>query len=313
MPISYTSYTATGGQTNFPITFPYLTASDVYVDIDGVNTTAFSLVGTDVVLTSGATANEIVKVYRITPGRTDSSKILLVDFQDGSVLSEADLDKVSQQLLYLMQETYDTSAIPIDYDGNYDAGSKRLKNLSPSVLSSYDAATKSYVDGVSAYDGTVTVVPQIWNKTGADFTGTVVAGGVSGDCTLTAGFTGPVPSSAVEELFVVAYNGFTQRPNTDFSITELDSVYTFTLKMGSEVLAPADTVTIYNFGVARSYLTQPLVSETDETVGLVIKRFSEDQTANIQEWQDEDGDTLAYFTNVGSLRIGKGGVDDPNI
>ncbi|HCO13382.1 MAG TPA: hypothetical protein DIT46_04330, partial [Gemmatimonadetes bacterium] len=173
MALTYVTYTATAAQTDFTITFPFIDATHVKVDIDGTNTTAFTVdtTGTDkIVLTSGATAGETVKVYRVTPGRSaDAGATLLVDFQDGSVLSEADLDKVCQQLLYVAQEAEETgaSSLPVDWDGNYDAQSKRIKNLSGSVSGGNDATTKDYVDGLSLYGGSVSL-PQSWAIPGDD-------------------------------------------------------------------------------------------------------------------------------------------------
>ena len=44
MAITYVDYTATGGQTDFDFTFPYLEDEHVKVEIDGVATTAFTIV-----------------------------------------------------------------------------------------------------------------------------------------------------------------------------------------------------------------------------------------------------------------------------
>ena len=166
MALTYVTYTATAAQTDFTITFPYLDTTHVKVSINGVATTSFTVdvSGTPkVVLSSGAAAGETVKVHRETPGRTADLSTLLVDFQDGSVLSEADLDKVTNQLLYLAQEAEETgaSSLPLDWDGNYHAQSKRIKNLSGDVTGDNDATTKAYVDGLSLYGGSV-ALPQSW-------------------------------------------------------------------------------------------------------------------------------------------------------
>ena len=150
MPITYNVYSATAGQTAFVIPFLYLETSHVKVSINGVEHTneadepLYTVnTGTNSVdLDSGATLGESVKVYRETPGRSETAKVLLVDFQDGSVLTEADLDKATLQLLYLAQEAEETgaSSLPVDWDGNYDAGSKRIKNC---LLYTSDAADDS--------------------------------------------------------------------------------------------------------------------------------------------------------------------------
>ena len=275
MAITYTNYTATASQTNFDISFPYIDSSHVKVKIDGVASSAFSIVGSNVVLSSGASAGQIVRVYRQTPGRDADNKLMLVDFQDGSVLSETDLDKACQQLLYLAQEADETgsSSLPVDFDGHYTAGEKRIKDLAAST-SDGDAATKFYVDGKALYGGAQSV-PQTWAKVGSNLTGT------TGDCTIA--LTDPTPFSDNDDLYVVTYNGFTQRPGTDFTVTESGGSYTFTLKMGGETLASSDTVTIRNFGVARNWIKQPLKGDTSSDVALTVQRHTDGQSANLQE------------------------------
>ena len=87
MPITYNIITATASQTTFAITFPYIESTHVKVQINGVENSSFSISGSNVVLDSGAAAGEKVKLYRQTPGHDADNKIMLVDFQDGSVLS----------------------------------------------------------------------------------------------------------------------------------------------------------------------------------------------------------------------------------
>jgi hypothetical protein len=156
MALSYISYTANSGQTNFDVTFPYLSTSHIKVQINGTDTAAYTVVtspSTKVVLNSGATAGQIVKVYRLTPGRSASpNNVNLVNFANGSVLSEEDLDKNANQLLYLIQEADDTGGGALPYDGTilaYNASvggsSKKIVNVT-NPTNAQDAATKNYVD-----------------------------------------------------------------------------------------------------------------------------------------------------------------------
>ena len=156
MALSYTSYTATSGQTDFAFSFPYLSTSHVKVQINGVDTTAYTVVtspSTKVVLNSGATAGQIVKVYRLTPGRSASpNNVNLVDFVNGSVLSEEDVDKNAKQLLYLIQESDDTGGGAMPYDPTLTAWNASVSGSSKKVVNvadptnAQDAATKNYVD-----------------------------------------------------------------------------------------------------------------------------------------------------------------------
>lgn len=156
MALSYTSYTATSGQTDFAFSFPYLSTSHVKVQINGTDTSAYTVVtspSTKVVLNSGATSGQIVKVYRLTPGRSVSpNNVNLVDFVNGSVLSEEDLDKNAKQLLYLIQESDDTGGGAMPYDSTIGAwnasnggSSKKISSVATPTTAT-DAANKSYVD-----------------------------------------------------------------------------------------------------------------------------------------------------------------------
>ena len=286
MAITYIVYETTGSTADFAFSFPYISTSHVKVSVDGtdLSTDDYTVVespSVKVTCSPAIDSGQYVKVYRKTPGREEGAVDLLVDFQDGSVLSEADLDAVCQQLLYLSQEAEEnaTASLSLDYDGDWTAREKRIKELSGTVSGDRDAATKEYVDGKTLYAGAVSL-PQMWAKVGSDFSGT------TGDCTVT--LADPAPSGDNDNLYVVAFNGDTQTPTTDFAI----SGSTFTLKMGAVTLDAADKVTIINFGVARQYIKQPITGDAVGDVSLTVKEIT-DQTADLQQWQDTSGATLA--------------------
>lgn len=157
MSISYNAYTATASQTSFAFTFPYLAVDHVKVSKNGVDlTTGFTVVtspSTSITLGTGAAAGDIIKVYRLTPGRSASpNNVNLVDFVNGSVLSEEDLDRNARQLLYLIQEAQDVGNGALSYDDTLAAwnaahasAAAKISNVATPVASA-DAATKGYVD-----------------------------------------------------------------------------------------------------------------------------------------------------------------------
>jgi len=155
------TYTYTGSLA-FAVPFEFLKNTHLYakVDIDGVGVfvvdAGFTIAGdgnsvtfADSV-TGGAawiSSTTLVNIYRTTP-IADADRI--VDFQSGSVLTEADLDNSALQTLYATQESADVAAKSMQLapdDLNWDADSKGIINLSePDLLT--DAATKNYVDTV---------------------------------------------------------------------------------------------------------------------------------------------------------------------
>ena len=143
MAYSYVTYTANGSTTQFSVTFNYILQSHVKVYIDNVEDSSFTWVNSSTIQTSSTPSNgAVVKIDRTTP--IDSR---LVDFQDGSVISETDLDKSANQNFYIAQETTDTVADKLGKanDGIYDAGSTRIKNVA-NPTADQDAVTKHFLE-----------------------------------------------------------------------------------------------------------------------------------------------------------------------
>lgn len=143
MAISYVDYVGNGATTNFSITFPYLEQDHVGAKVNG-STVSFSWVNSTTVSISPAPANGArVRLYRDTPSLTPN-----VDFQDGAIVTEEQLDSNAKQNLYVSQEAEDEAAQalgPTADGANWDGDSKRITNVDdPS--SAQDVATKAYVD-----------------------------------------------------------------------------------------------------------------------------------------------------------------------
>lgn len=169
---TFQDYTATAGQTDFAFTFDYLEDEHVTVEINGVVQLAsdYSIIvesngDTKVRLNVGATAGQIVRVRRKSQPNDN-----LVDFVNGSVLTESELDRAYLHNRYLAEEISelnDASLQRVPGSDNWDAKGKRITNVGDPV-NSQDATTKNYVDGtVSSIALGVGLIPD-FNK----FTGT---------------------------------------------------------------------------------------------------------------------------------------------
>ena len=145
---TYVDYTATASQTDFAFFFDYLEDEHVTVSIDGAATTDFSIVttpSTKIVLDTGATAGQVVRVARYS--QPDQN---LVDFVNGSVLTESELDRAYLHNRYLAEESAEQNDVSLrvkEGAAGWDGLNKRLLNLANPVAEQ-DAATKDYVDGV---------------------------------------------------------------------------------------------------------------------------------------------------------------------
>ena len=102
-----TNHTGNGSTTNFAISFTFLANAEIDVTVAGVLKTLdthYTISGSTITFTSGniPASGAAVKFQRDT--NISAKK---VDFQDGSVLTETDLDTNSDQVLFAQQEITD--------------------------------------------------------------------------------------------------------------------------------------------------------------------------------------------------------------
>jgi hypothetical protein len=214
---TYVDYTATAGQTDFAFSFPFLEDSHVVVEVEGVNqalTTNYTIETSPaqkIVLSNPTTAiagGELVRVKRVSDPSTD-----LVDFENGSVLTETELDRAYRHNRYLAEEAYDgvnAGLGEVEGSTNYNANNKQIKNLADGTLAT-DAVNKGYVDGQVAL--TNTNLAGFFKST---HTGNAV------DNVFTLSFT---PQTTEAEAYIVSIDGLVQVPDTDYTIGATDITF----------------------------------------------------------------------------------------
>ena len=140
--LAQVTYTGNGSTTQYSITFPFLDSSHVKAFINGVATTAFTISSSTLTFNSAPANSAVVRIERQTPINTR-----IVDFTDGSVLTESDLDKSADQNFFVAQEITDVSlsTLKIDTDDKFDAQSKVIKNVANPVNAN-DAVNKTYLE-----------------------------------------------------------------------------------------------------------------------------------------------------------------------
>jgi len=124
MALSYVNYDGDGSETDYNVTFPFISRSHVHVLVDGVETEDFTwLSDTQIQFDEAPDNGAEIKIQRSTP-----SEDRLVDFTNGAILDADDVDLDSNQLFYLIQELLEDASTPEDEENlqitrdHFDAG-----------------------------------------------------------------------------------------------------------------------------------------------------------------------------------------------
>lgn len=138
-------YTADGSTQSFAVTFPFISRSHVTTTVNGASATFTWVNDGQITVTSPTVAN----TDKVIIQRASSDTTRLVDYVDGSNLTESDLDLDSKQAFYMSQEALDErdNHLAMDTSGadSWDAQSKKITDLTTPTAAS-DASNKSYVD-----------------------------------------------------------------------------------------------------------------------------------------------------------------------
>ena len=225
----------TGGQSNFTFAFPYIAKEHIHVYVDSVETLLFTFSSDFVVtLDTALPVDSTVRVQRLTP-----SVEPLVDFSNGAVLGETDLDLSTLQVLYIMQETADADALNALRSLRVPLTEGSVSEL-PSVSTRKN--TFLYFDGSGQPTAQVPIL-------GDTLAFTPIIQVFSGDDVTTTFTMGSAPGAAAS--VVCAISGVLQQPGTDFNVSGLDIVFTTAPPLGISNIA------VQLFGVSRLVDTVP--------------------------------------------------------
>ena len=145
MALSYVQYTGDGSTTDRAVPFPFISRSHVEVKVNNVVTTFTWVTDGTIRISPAPAAGTTIDIRRNTP---DDDR--LVNFQDASSLTEADLDLSADQQFYLQQELIDreADAIRLDTDTQYNALSRIIKNVADGVNAN-DAVNRGQMTAAS--------------------------------------------------------------------------------------------------------------------------------------------------------------------
>jgi len=145
---TYVDYTAVASQTDYNFSFEYLRDEHVKVKVNGTLVTNYTIVTsptpTKIRFNTAPVAGSAIKIYRDSRG--DFSP--LVDFVNGSVLTESELDESYKHNLFVSQEASEgQGGEQLTKKGlpNYDAEGNKIINLG-TPTDATDAANKAYTD-----------------------------------------------------------------------------------------------------------------------------------------------------------------------
>jgi hypothetical protein len=173
MAYSVASYTGDGSNTQFAVPFPLLSRDHLRVFVGGVEAAFVWITDGSISVISTPALGETVELRR------DSNRSSpLVDFQDGSVLTEADLELANQQAIYIAQEAFDAAdesvqsaqieawALAAAAGATAAAGSAASAAGSASAAQGYaTAAAQSASDALTAVIGVGTKVDKAADNT----------------------------------------------------------------------------------------------------------------------------------------------------
>jgi hypothetical protein len=253
-PTSYKIYTGDGTTTKFALTGIDGWINDGFIEVylnETLLTSGYTLIeesGVDKVEFTTAPATGVsVTLKRNTPNTIATFKSDVVDFNDGSVLTAAALDRAVEALVHISQENDDANANALNLNTSqtaWDAEDKKITNVAPGTASG-DAVTFGQYNVATIYGGSV-VNPQVWIITGNS--GTTYS-------------LNPAPLNTDSGMFIVENGGNLVDPAA-YTISSTQIVFT---------TGRSGTIHIRNFGVARNIVTGSATIEANSITTAMLQ------------------------------------------
>lgn len=179
--VDYNSVSASDITAGFIVTFPFLEEIHITVEVNG---SSLALENYSVATTSGVTrvfpTIGVVAGDNVRVRRKSQPDLNLVDFENGSVLTESELDRAYQHNRFLNEEIgelNDSSLQRVQGSNDFSVQDQNLKDLADPV-DPQDATTKSFVDTEIAAEETARIAGLALKvaKAGDSMTGALAMG-----------------------------------------------------------------------------------------------------------------------------------------
>ena len=181
--VDYNSVSASDITAGFIVTFPFLEEIHITVEVNG---SSLALENYSVATTSGVTrvfpTIGVVAGNNVRVRRKSQPDLNLVDFENGSVLTESELDRAYQHNRFLAEEISelnDQSLQRVQGSLDFSVQNQNLKDLADPV-DPQDATTKSFVDTQIATEETARIAGLATEET-ARITGLALKVAKAGD------------------------------------------------------------------------------------------------------------------------------------
>ena len=148
MAVTYIDHAGTQGQTDFTFTFPYLEDEHIKVFIAGVETAEFSVIVESNGDTKARLNVALSTAQNVRVRRSSQPNANLVDFVNGSVLTESELDRAYRHNRYIAEENAEStgeSLKRLEGSLSFSTNSQNIKDVADPV-DPQDVATKNFVD-----------------------------------------------------------------------------------------------------------------------------------------------------------------------